>query len=484
MTVAKNVLNRIHVQRLLLAAALLGFSLSVTAAKLPAWGSVPYGQSGKTTSFGLGNQSGSITPPPGWQAAGNYGIPKAPVQGTSFALGADGKVFIPNKAGYYDGVMYPYRVGGDLKLGDLAAAAAGFLGGPLGVACMLACPLALDWLDKAGARIAPDGKGLQRQDPDIKKSNGKEYRWYTNGSRVGQWTLDPLQACRGYVADQNANAQFGFTYADPRIGPLDGHGDSYCFYRAIAPGTSGFETGSDLQERQSESCPAGWYIRPGGTCTPVADDAWIPASMDDIAPYMAQKAPDPGVVGELLRQGADIPLPSPLTVTGPTVIPGKENTTTNPDGSRTVEKTTYNFQTSGNTITNISNVTNTTTYNTDNSVRNTTTKTETPAEEEAEKDPEDPCKKNPERVDCMETDTPEAEIPKTTKNITFEAEDVLGGGACPANVTTSFQTLGGQSATIIDWQTFCGHALPLRALVMGLAAIMAFFIIMPGGVRE
>ena len=149
----------------LCALALALVQVGALAAKLPAWGSVPYGQSGKTTSFGLGNQSGSITPPPGWQAAGNYGIPKAPVQGMSFGLGADGKVFIPNKAGYYDGVMYPYRVGGDLKLGDLAAAAAGFLGGPLGLACMLACPLAIDWLGKSGGRINPQSGALERAAP-------------------------------------------------------------------------------------------------------------------------------------------------------------------------------------------------------------------------------------------------------------------------------------------------------------------------------
>lgn len=445
MTVAKNVLNRIHVQRLLLAVALLGFSLSVTAAKLPAWGSVPYGQSGKNTSFGLGNQSGSITPPPGWQAAGGYGVNKqVPVQGMSFGLGADGKVFIPNKAGYYDGVMYPYRVGGDLKLGDLAAAAAGFLGGPLGLACVLACPLALNWLDKAGGRLNPDTGKLERS---------------TDG---GDWLSIAFQQCRG--SDPLAVAACASQASDP-TNPTTG---------ACA-----------MSERQSPTIEE-WLCRGwrGILQKQAGAPTWLPSSMDDIAPYMAQNRPDPGVIGELLRQGADIPLPDPLTVTGPTVIPGKESSTTNPDGSRTVEKTTYNFQTSGNTITNTSNVTNITTYNTDNSVRNSTTKTDTPAEEEVEKDPEDPCKKNPERVGCMEADTPEAEIPKTTKNITFEAEDVLGGGACPANVTTAFNTLGGQSATIVDWQTFCGHALPLRALVMGLAAIMAFFIIMPGGVRE
>lgn len=204
--------------------------------------------------------------------------------------------------------------------------------------------------------------------------------------------------------------------------------------------------------------------------------------MDDIAPYMAQNAPDPGVVGELLRQGADIPLPSPLTVTGPTSIPGKENTTTNGDGSRTVEKTTYNFQTSGNTITNTSNVTNTTTYNTDNSVRNSTTKTETPASGEVEKDPEDPCKKNPERVGCMDVDTPEGKIPKATKEVSYTAESVWGGGSCPQDKQWASQTLG-RSYTLVPWSTACGWATSMRAIVLLLAAWAAFWIVMPGNTQ-
>jgi hypothetical protein len=218
--------------------------------------------------------------------------------------------------------------------------------------------------------------------------------------------------------------------------------------------------------------------------------------MDDIAPYMSPR-PDPRIVKELLDKGADIPLPTQGgTVTGPGSVDGPESTTINPDGSRTVEKTTYHFTTNGNTVTNTTNNVTTTIYNTDNSVRSVSTRSTTTTDDvvppktgqetetETEPEREDPCKANPERVGCMEVDRPEGEIPKTTKNITFEAEDVLGGGVCPANVTASFQTLGGQSATIVDWQTFCGQALPLRALVMGLAAIMAFFIIMPGGVRE
>jgi hypothetical protein len=82
---------------------------------------------------------------------------------------------------------------------------------------------------------------------------------------------------------------------------------------------------------------------------------------------------------------------------------------------------------------------------------------------------------------CAELDTPTAEIPRETKDITFAPEELFGTGSCPADVSMSFGTLGGLNAKVVDWTTFCGMALPLRALVIALASIMAFFIIMPGG---
>ena len=202
--------------------------------------------------------------------------------------------------------------------------------------------------------------------------------------------------------------------------------------------------------------------------------------MDDIAPYMVNTVPDGRVWGEALEKGAEFPLPNP-TVTGPSQIQGPEKTTTNPDGSRTVERTTYNFQTAGNTINNTSNVTTTTTYNTDNSVRNTSTTTTTPTDEE--RDPEDPCEKRPNSIGCQELeDPPKTEIPKETKTITYAEEAGIGGGSCPADVMWSPQSIAG-TYKFIDWQQACGWALQLKWIVILLATWAAFWIVMPGNTQ-
>ena len=138
-----------------------------------------------------------------------------------------------------------------------------------------------------------------------------------------------------------------------------------------------------------------------------------------------------------------------------------------------------NRATAGNTT-----VTETTT-NTDGTQRSQTTTTiETSGEPTPEEEQKDPCDEHPDRIGCIEIDTPEGSIPRQTKDVSFTAEDPFSGGQCPADVYTELSTVGGQRVKIIDWQTFCGYAIPLRAIVLALAAVTALFIIMPGGARE
>ena len=183
--------------------------------------------------------------------------------------------------------------------------------------------------------------------------------------------------------------------------------------------------------------------------------------------------------------GTDGKMGSPKIV-GPAEILGDKTTTTNPDGSKTVKQSRTPMTYEDGKVTAGPTTTTETTTNADGTPREKATTVTEPGDEAAkpEEPPKDPCEGHAERLGCIDINVPEGKIPRENKEVSFQSEDVLGAGACPANVNASFTTLGGQSATIIDWQTFCGQALPLRALVMGLAAIMAFFIIMPGGVRE
>lgn len=170
----------------------------------------------------------------------------------------------------------------------------------------------------------------------------------------------------------------------------------------------------------------------------------------------------------------------PDTVTGPATTPGKQSVTQNTTNNTTSTTTTnHNHTYEGNTIT-TTNVTNTVITNTTtgDTITNTTT-TESPS---PEKDPVDECEANPERVSCLDTDTPELEIPKETKTISYSEENVFGTGACPANLTANVGTLG-KSITVWDWQKTCDYSIGLRALVIALATFAAALIIMPGSTR-
>ena len=110
-------------------------------------------------------------------------------------------------------------------------------------------------------------------------------------------------------------------------------------------------------------------------------------------------------------------------------------------------------------------------------MRNTSSTTTTPTAEDADKESE--CEKHPNTAGCADLDTPVGAIPKETKTITYAEEAVFGGGSCPSDKQWSSGTTG-HSYKLIDWQTFCGYALPARALVILLAIFAAFLIVMPG----
>lgn len=463
--VQNGIRNRNPIRSFLLVFALACVSLIANAANLSGWGTSGITSNGGK-SFSITPGAGDLrvpikNPGGGWQTAGNYGVQNGST-GTTFNLGANGDVYRYQPDGTY--IKYPmgYSHPTGISAGDIAGAIGGIVGGPLGVACALACPALVDWLTSGGARINDKTGALE-------KNCTKACNRYTVSMVDGFWGDTQSAACQMHAAYLQT-----FDYQTRNF---EGNGGGYC--------TGEFKaTGATLWEKNMWTLYAEPRTENGSN--------WYPASMNDILPYMSPR-PDPKIIGELLKNGADIPLPKTGgTVTGPSVIDGPSKTTTNPDGSRTVETTKYNFSRSGNTVTNTSNVTTTTTYNIDNSVRNTTTVTTTPTDTTAPKDPnegkgeeketEDPCKANPDRIGCMEQDVPEGEIPRSQKEITFAPEDVLGTGACPADVTASFTSAPGLSGVkLIHWQGFCGAALPLRAIIIAMASIMAFFIVMPGG---
>jgi hypothetical protein len=435
------------------------------AAKAAGWGTAGVTSNGGK-SFSITPGAGDLripikNPGGGWQTAGNYGVQNG-ATGDTFNLGMNGEVYRYVPGGGY--IKYPvgYTNPKGLSVGDLAGAIGGIVGGPVGIACALACPYLSDWLNPSGARLNEKTGALEV----ACKTSCVEW---SVSAEDGKWGRDQASGCSIHQGTLS-----GYDY-ETRNFYVSGPGLCYGEYKPR--GSTSWDANTwTMTSRAREG-----------------DDAFWPTTMNDILPYMSPR-PDARIIGELLSKGADIPLPTTGgTVTGPSSIIGPVKSTTNPDGTRTEEKTTYNFSRSGNTVTNTTNNTTTIVYNTDNSIRSTTTTTQTPtdsvtdapktAPNETEQEETEKCKAGDKTLGCAEMDTPEGEIPKTTKNITFTPEEgPMGSGQCPADQSMSFMsapTIG--SAKVVDWQSFCGVAIPLRAVILAMASIMAFFIVMPGG---
>lgn len=463
-------LNRTHGRTGWLNAALVCLLLtlpagSALAAKAADFGKQPIIYGGRTTTFnatGMPLNTGGSTIPVspsmgGWSQSGNYGFPTAPV-GPTAGLDAFGEFII----GGSGSVKYPFKSKSTVSpaaiitgIGTMGCSL--FVGGAAAMACSLAVPFVFKWISDAGGRLDPQTQAFQRQDPSVCSANCNWYRWSSGGEVRPASFTDMQSACAALVASLS-------TWFNPTI--------------AAPYGSDGTATPSSASckgsRSQSGSLEAVGSVYKGAS-RPSSPASWLPSSMDDIAPYMTARSFDPRVAGEVLGQGGMIDMPNPV-ITGPASITGPVTTTTNADGSKTTSSTVSNFTTAGNVVTNTTNVSTSTTLNTDNSVRSTTSTSVAPTDAVPA---DDPCAKTPDRVGCSTLDTPEEAIPKITKTITYAEENTFGGGSCPADKYWTSTKLHG-SFKIVDWGTFCGYALPIRAMVILLALFAAFLIVMPG----
>lgn len=220
--------------------------------------------------------------------------------------------------------------------------------------------------------------------------------------------------------------------------------------------------------------PAGEPPGPDGKCrtarhnwqsiTPQAAAELLEATKPATTAQLEQMAKDAIAAGEGI-EASDRQLSGPTTKTGqPTTT-----TTTNPDGSTTTAtktaKTTYNYSTVNNVTYNTSVVTVTT-----NGTTTTTTETTTPG---GERDPDDPCAKNPDMVGCATLGSATDAVQWQSVNVPFAAEDLGFGGACPANVT--WHVFGMD----LQWSyaRICAVAPDIRVALLLMASIAAIGIV-------
>jgi hypothetical protein len=373
--------------------------------------------------------------PYGWTKAGNFGA--APVaSGSTLSMGATGEAFFP-------GVKYPYQAGYQVPVATLFDAMLAITQGPVGIA-MFAAPFALEWLAHAGGRVDPVSGAIQRTDPTV-----------CTVAPCYAWSME------GYYKSGSASST-GSQFCGPMGGVFD---------MQIDP--SGYPASVSCKDYRP-------YSVIGRNLTQPSSTQWLPSSMDDIAPYMRNANPDGRVVGEILDRGGNIDMPAP-TVTGPASIDGPTSTTQNPDGTKTVSKTTYNFSNTGDTITNTSNTSTVSVINVDNSTGPVTTTTTTPsasAVTPADKTA-DPCIASPDLVGCLKTDNPVADpLTKTTKDLSVITPVTLASASgCPAPLSWSVVMMGRAYSASFSYSSMCNFMSSISTLMLALGAFAAAWVL-------
>lgn len=193
--------------------------------------------------------------------------------------------------------------------------------------------------------------------------------------------------------------------------------------------------------------------------------AYLPSSEQEFIDSIAlasgwpTSANFPKAVVEAIDSGELIP--GPVTVTGPSTSQGSKITTTDSSGNVTEKQTVYNYNYSDNRVTfNTSTVT---------KVNNVVQSTEVKENEK----PKDDCEGSND-ARCADLDTPQTEVPKSTKNLTYAPEELgLGAGACPAPILLN-TSRGNWS---LDLTPYCNAtATYVRPMVILVAMFLAYLI--------
>lgn len=94
-----------------------------------------------------------------------------------------------------------------------------------------------------------------------------------------------------------------------------------------------------------------------------------------------------------------------------------------------------------------------------------------------DKETQDFCEKNPDVLACQKVDTEveNEEIPKTEKTVSYQAENIWGGGACPAD---KYARVGGQEIKVVDWSRDCQFVTDyVKPVALALSALIVAYIL-------
>lgn len=363
--------------------------------------------------------------------------------------------------------------------GAATAGAWGAAAGALGGIAIAAIPAIADMMLRAKARVKPDGT-YEMQDPAV--CTVAPCYEYTYAPAAG-YASTPMAALIKW-ADYNTAQRAGYTY--PMTYVADSVGANYVgnYHIIYTDGRNPLYSTVPLIAQNSVAPSPASYI--------AASQAQVQSAISANAPTVAE-----------VQALIDLNFPpevTPVSITGPAELPLGNTVQLGIDGTKTTveEKATFSYfpgkvDISTKTKTTVDTPAQTQTGVTTNPDGTTSTFSITkPAsttvledtQAEVPKDDRDECAQYPNRVGCIDVDTPEGEIPKSTANLTYTAENLgFGSGACPANRTATLRN--GQTITVFDYTKPCELIVTwVRPLILTLSAWIAFFILMPGGKTE
>lgn len=403
---------------------------------------------GKLIVHSGGSVVGSL--PAGWNAANS--IPSIASNGTN-ALVVSGKGPLVNASGK----EFLVDVAAKIPIGTKAAKVltAGMKAVPI-----LGTGVALwEVVEEVGYHVSKDPAGdlvVTKTNPNSCPTSSSCTGWYPYYGGESYASPDKALACQAYGASQGA----GFKGTIRAVGSgwfcditrSDGSyvsATSGTMVQKALPGSSGTGDSSTIQDLENAiATKSGWPSS---------------SSISD------------ALVDAIQRTGQTVPLEAP-TVTGPATSAGtttQKTQTTNSGTTTTTTATTNNHTYNDNRVTNTITTTVTVTNNTGTS---STTTTSNPVEETKQE-----CEKNPKAWGCSDLDTPNDEVPKKDKQVTFDPENIgLGNGSCPAPIPV--HTSKG------DWTLnlgpYCDATVNyVRPVVILFGLFAAFFIAVPGGAK-
>lgn len=215
------------------------------------------------------------------------------------------------------------------------------------------------------------------------------------------------------------------------------------------------------------SLPSGLAPGADGKCR-TARGNHVPATEGDATDKWAASPPPGPAIEQTAKDavGAGEQLPGEVSSEGPASQTGQPSQTTTTSGTGTTTTTTtntYNYHYGGDKIT-YTTITNTTVTNNAGDVISSTETTTPPAPQDDEKDP---CAAAPDRLGCIKLgQAPTDQIPKTSREVSYEQVDVGGMSGCPAPVGLP----GGKQ---ISYQVLCDGLVQARPLVIAIGLFIA-----------